>query len=70
MSLTSEQELLEHEWKVANMSADTRLKLAQARLEPWKVIVSAIGAGIAGIGVVVAAFAAGATWMGLYGMHH
>ena len=54
MSLTPEQEALEHRTKVdlmradiANENADTGLKYEQQRWEPWKALSAAFGAGVA-----------------------
>lgn len=38
-------------WKLLNLQADTLLKLSQTRTEVWKVVVSAMTAGAALIGV-------------------
>ena len=61
MSATSEnnlQALLDLEKKVlksANMRADTLLKEAQTRFEPWKIVMSALAAGRALVGVTAGA---------------
>ena len=49
-----QQEAIEKAWKVLNLQADTILKLAQARIEVWKVAVAAMAAG----GALVAGTAA------------
>ncbi len=60
MSATSEsnrQALLDLEekiLKIANLHADTSLKEAQTRFEPWKVMIS----GLAAVGVLMGASAA------------
>jgi hypothetical protein len=41
-------------WKVINLQADTALKQAQTRYEPWKMIISAMAAGGALVGGTVA----------------
>lgn len=53
-------EMLEKAWKVLNLQADSALKLAQAKTETWKVVISAMTAG----GALVAA---GAALMKLFG---
>ena len=51
---SGQQEAIEKAWKVLNLQADTILKLAQARIEVWKVAVAAMAAG----GALVAGTAA------------
>lgn len=54
MSDTQQQEALREAWALLNLQADTLLKLAQARTEPWKMAVGGVGAGAA---LFAAAFA-------------
>ncbi len=56
MSLTNEQELLEHEMRVQLMAVQTEHFKSQVRWEPWKAMAVAAGAGsgvtVAIIGIV------------------
>ena len=38
-------ELMEKLYRLANLQADTALKQAQEKYEPWKVVISAMAAG-------------------------
>ena len=44
MPLSQAQEDREHLLRIANMAADTELKVEQARWEPWKLLVAAVTA--------------------------
>jgi hypothetical protein len=50
----AETEAMEKMWRLFNLQADTALKMAQTRYEPWKVVISAMAAG----GVLGGAFVA------------
>lgn len=52
---TAELDLVEKLLRIANLQADTALKSAQTRWEPWKVVVSALAAGGVVGGALVAA---------------
>jgi hypothetical protein len=41
-------------WKLFNVQADTAIKMAQTRYEPWKVVISAMAAGGVLGGAIVA----------------
>ncbi len=56
--MNGEMELMEKYLKIANLQADTVLKETQNRLEPWKLVVSAMAAGGVLGGAIVGGFAA------------
>lgn len=43
--MSDETDFHEKMWKILNLQADTSLKLAQTRYEPWKVAISGMTAG-------------------------
>jgi len=47
MSLSADQENLEHHYRIGLMRADTDFKLGQTRWEPWKVMTTAVTAAAA-----------------------
>lgn len=49
-----QQDAILKAWKLLNLQADTMLKLAQTKTEPWKMAVGGVGAGAA---LFAAAFA-------------
>jgi hypothetical protein len=64
MPLTEDEERLKLAWEVAQMDADIRLKDAQTKWEPWKVLVTAVGTTAAlfgSIGVLIGYLLKGAT---------
>jgi hypothetical protein len=50
----AETEAVEKMWKLFNVQADTALKMAQTRYQPWKVVISAMAAGGVMGGAIVA----------------
>jgi hypothetical protein len=49
-----QQDAILKAWKVLNIQADTILKLAQAKTEPWKMVLSGVTAGAALIAATIA----------------
>ena len=53
----AEHEAVEKAWKLLNLQVDSMLKREQRRLELWKIMASAVGAGAAllAVGAVIGA---------------
>jgi hypothetical protein len=67
MLLTSDQEELEHTLRVEQMQTNIEKMRADIRMEERKLTRQTYGIVIQVVGLVIAAFAAGAAWMRFFG---